>query len=181
MAENGTPKRYIENLFERAKEVPFDVVLEKLELLSQLRRVGYEIRGACPICGGERCFSAKPVKGMYNCFRCHKGGDVTAFVARYKKIEEKEAATWIVSLIPPAEGEIPDREADTINALPSLGLTHREVCLLHIMTKAQIRYIAEMSRMFASVADQMEQSVWKFVKEEIVGQFPETTFQELGE
>ena len=75
MPSNGRPEGWID--FEEVKQVvPFDVVLSKLDVMNQLRRVGDEIRGKCPICGGERSFSANPVKGMYNCFRCKKGGDV---------------------------------------------------------------------------------------------------------
>ena len=43
MSENGSQKVYVPGLFERAKEVTFDVVLGELGLLDQLR--GYPETG----------------------------------------------------------------------------------------------------------------------------------------
>jgi hypothetical protein len=102
MSENGSQKVYVPGLFERAKEVTFDVVLSELGLLDQLKVVGDEIRGKCPLCGGERSFSANPIKRVFNCFRCQKKKDVIDFVVFYRKIEPKQAAEWLVSLLPPA-------------------------------------------------------------------------------
>jgi CHC2 zinc finger len=79
MSENSSQKVFIPNLFERAKGVTFDVVLAELGLLDQLKVVGDEIRGACPLCGGEKSFSANPVKGVFHCFRCQKKKDVVDF------------------------------------------------------------------------------------------------------
>ena len=110
MSENGSQGVYVPGLFDRAKEVTFDVVLGELGLLDQLKVVGDEIRGKCPLCGGERSFSANPVKGVFNCFRCHKKKDVIDFVGFYRKIEPKQAAEWLVSLLPPAQDV-----ADTAN------------------------------------------------------------------
>src|SRR5437016_5008154 len=100
MSDNGSQKVFVPGLFEQAKEVKFDVVLGELGLLEQLKVVGDEIRGTCPLCGGERSFSANPVKGMFNCFRCKKKKDIVDFVRFYRKVEPKEAAEWLVSLLP---------------------------------------------------------------------------------
>src|SRR2546421_12343200 len=132
MSENGSQKVFVPGLFERAKEVTFDVVLGELGLLSQLKVVGDEIRGTCPLCGGERSFSANPVKGMFNCFRCHKKKDVVDFVKFYQGVELKEAAEWLVSLLPPAEA-LPAKEVEVENESSALGLTSREVRLLQLM------------------------------------------------
>ena len=64
MSESGGHK-FIPDLFTRAKQVPFDVVLSELGLLDHLQVAGDEIRGKCPLCGGERSFSANPVKGVF--------------------------------------------------------------------------------------------------------------------
>ena len=45
MSENGNQKVFVPGLFERAKEVTFDVVLGELGLLDHLKVVGDEIRG----------------------------------------------------------------------------------------------------------------------------------------
>jgi len=50
MSENGSQKVFVPGLFERAKEVRFDVVLAELGLLDQLKVAGDEIRGKCPLC-----------------------------------------------------------------------------------------------------------------------------------
>jgi hypothetical protein len=181
MANNESPKGYIENLFDRAKEVPFDLVLDKLGLLDELRRVGDEIRGKCPICGGERSFSANPVKGQFNCFRCRKGGDVTDFVARFQQKANKEAALWLVSLIEPAE-EVSDQETEVVDTVSSLVLNDREIRILHLMTKAYARILAAMFSYFPqSVAEQLERDAWEIVKDEIVREFPDTLFDVKGE
>jgi DNA primase len=114
---------------------------------------------------------------MYNCFRCKKGGDVISFVAAHQKIEKRQAAVWLVSLMPPAEEGTLDQEAEVVTALSSMGLTDREVRLLQLMTRAHARYISAMfSCFFASAAEQLEQDAWEAVKEEIIREFPDTLF-----
>src|SRR5438552_12579133 len=120
MSENGSQKIFVPDLFVRAKEVTFDVVLGELGLLDQLKIVGDEIRGKCPLCGGERSFSANPVKGMFNCFRCRKKKDVVDFVTFYQKIEPKQAAEWLVSLLPPAE-QMPAIEVEVVGDVSAIG------------------------------------------------------------
>ena len=178
MAENGSQKVFVPDLFVRAKEVTFDVVLGELGLLDQLKIVGDEIRGKCPLCGGERSFSANPVKGMFNCFRCRKKKDVVDFVTFYQKIEPKQAAEWLVSLLPPAE-EMPAREAEVEDEISALGLTVREVRLLQLMARACARYAGTIVSAIAS--EQLEAVAWKVVKEEIAKEFPDTVLLEEGE
>ena len=181
MAENGGEKTFIPGLFDRAKEVTFDVVLGELGLLDQLKVVGDEIRGKCPLCGGDRSFSANPVKGVFNCFRCHKTRDVIDFVAFYRKIEKRQAAEWLVSLLEPVQdeaGEQPQIE-DTLSAL---ALSGREVRLLQIIARANARCVAAMvSSAFANVVKELEDMATQIVREEIGKEFPETAFPEEGE
>src|SRR6266436_1542856 len=179
MAENGSQKVFVPDLFVRAKEVTFDVVLGELGLLDQLKIVGDEIRGKCPLCGGERSFSANPVKGVFNCFRCHKKKDVVDFVTFYRKVEPKQAAEWLVSLLPPAQ-DVPD-EKGVENEISALSLSGREVRLLHVIARANARCVAAMfSGSFAGVVEQLEEMAEQIVTEEIAKEFPDTVFSEAG-
>ena len=181
MAANGSQKVFVPDLFVRAKEVTFDVVLGELGLLDQLKIIGDEMRGKCPLCGGERSFSANPVKGVFNCFRCHKKKDVVDFVAFYRKVEPKQAAEWLVSLLPPAQ-EVPDEKKEGENEISALGLSGREVRLLHVIARANARCVAAMfSSSFASVIEQLEDMAEQIVTEEIVREFPDTVLSEAGE
>jgi CHC2 zinc finger len=139
---------------------------------------GDEIRGKCPLCGGERSFSANPVKGVFNCFRCHKKKDVIDFVVFYRKIEPKQAAEWLVSLLPPAE-EIPAQETEVEDEISALSLTSREVRLLQLMARATARYAGTIVSAIAS--EKLEAVAWKVVKAEIAKEFPDTALPEEGE
>jgi CHC2 zinc finger len=175
MSDNGSQKVFIPDLFARAKEVTFDVVLGELGLLDQLKVVGDEIRGKCPLCGGERSFSANPVKGMFNCFRCCKNKDVIDFVKFYRKVEPKQAAEWLVSLLPPAE-QMPAQEAEVEDEISAFGLTPREVRLLQLMACACARYAGVIFSAIAS--EKMQEIALKAVREEIVQEFPDTVLPE---
>ena len=172
MPNQRRPEGWVD--FETVKKtVPFDVVLSTLGLLNQLRQVGDEIRGRCPLCEGERSFAANPVKGVSNCFRCRKGGDVIDFVAAYQKVEKKQAAAWLAALISPVEEEIPAQDTEVEHAPSALGLTAREVRLLQLMAKAHARYVAAIfSYTFNSASEQLEGRAWQIVKEEIEQEFP---------
>jgi DNA primase len=175
MSENGSQKVFVPGLFERAKEVTFDVVLGELGLLDQLKIVGHEIRGKCPLCGGERSFSANPVKGVFNCFRCRKNKDVIDFVKFYRDVEPKQAAEWLVSLLPPAE-EMPAKETEGENESSALGLTVREVRLLQLMARACARYAGTIVSAIAS--EQLEKIAWRVVRQEIAKEFPDTVLSD---
>jgi DNA primase len=175
MSENESRSVFVPNLFERAKEVTFDVVLGELGLLDQLQVAGDEIRGKCPLCGGERSFSANPVKGVFNCFRCHKKKDVVDFVKFYRKVEPKQAAEWLVSLLPTAQDET-EPQVEEGNALSDCGLSVREVRLLQLMARACARYAGTIVSAIAS--EQLEAVAWRVVRQEIVQEFPDTVLPE---
>ena len=46
----------------------------------RLRRVGRDLIGPCPACGGTDRFSVTPAKRLWHCRRCAKGGDVIGLV-----------------------------------------------------------------------------------------------------
>src|SRR4051794_13531532 len=175
MSENESRSVFVPNLFERAKEVTFDVVLGELDLLDQLQVAGDEIRGKCPLCGGERSFSANPVKGVFNCFRCKKKKDVIDFVRFYKDVEPKEAAEWLVSLLP-EEQEVVEEQTEEGNTLSESGLSAREVQLLQLMARACARYAGMIVSAIGS--EQLEAVAWRVVKEEIAKEFPDTVLPE---
>ena len=175
MSENESRGVFVPNLFERAKEVKFDVVLGHIGWLHQLKVAGDEMRGMCPLCRGERCFSANPVKGKYNCFRCKTGGDVVDFMRLYRKVEPKEAAEWLVSLLPPVQDEI-EQQTEEGNVLSASGLSAREVRLLQLMARACARYAGTLVSAIAS--EQLEAVAWRVVKEEIAKDFPDTALPE---
>jgi DNA primase len=175
MSENESRSVFVPNLFERAKEVTFDVVLGELGLLDQLQVAGDEIRGKCPLCGGDRSFSANPVKGVFNCFRCHKKKDVIDFVKFYRKVESKSAAEWLVSLLPPEQDEA-EQQTEEGSVLSDTELSAREVRLLQLMARACARYAGTIVSAIAS--EKMEAVAWRVVKEEITKQFPDTALPE---
>jgi len=176
MSENGSQKVFVPDLFTRAKEVTFDVVMGELGLMDQLKIVGDEIRGRCPLCGGERSFSANPVKGMFNCFRCRKKKDVIDFVAFYQKIEPKQAAEWLVSLLPQVQDGAEQVEED--NTLSVSALTSREMRLLQLMARACARYAGTL---VSAIADEkLGEVAWRVVKQEIAKEFPDTVLPEEG-
>jgi phage/plasmid primase-like uncharacterized protein len=64
-------------LIERARAVAIEQVATASGV--KLRRVGRELVGPCPRCGGADRFQVNPVKGVFFCRQCNpKGGDVIA-------------------------------------------------------------------------------------------------------
>jgi CHC2 zinc finger len=96
---NGTqPTGYVD--LNRAKQVPFVDALQELGLLEQLRRDGDELKGICPLHGGDKeSFGVQVVRGVFNCFACKKKGNVLDFVMFFKKVNVKEAGQWLIALL----------------------------------------------------------------------------------
>jgi DNA primase len=175
MSESDSQRAFVPDLFVRAKEVTFDVVLAELGLLYQLKVVGDEIRGQCPLCGGERSFSANPVKGVFNCFRCRKNKDVIDFVKFYRKVEPRQAAEWLVSLLPPVQDAV-NEQPEGESTLSETALTSREVRLLQLMARACARYAATIVSAMAS--EKLEDVACLIVMEQIAKEFPDTALPE---
>ena len=97
--ENGAhPAGYVD--LQRAKQVPFVDALQELGLLEKLRRDGDELKGICPLHGGEKeSFGVHVVKGFFNCFACKKKGNVLDFVMFFRKVNVKEAGQWLIDLL----------------------------------------------------------------------------------
>jgi CHC2 zinc finger len=96
---NGTqPAGYVD--LNRAKQVPFVDALQELGLLENLRRDGDELKGICPLHGGEKeSFGVQVVRGVFNCFACKKKGNVLDFVMHFKQVNVKEAGQWLIALL----------------------------------------------------------------------------------
>ena len=110
MAErNGTqPAGFVD--LNRAKQVPFVDALEELGLLEKLRRDGDELKGICPLHGGEKeSFGVHVVRGVFNCFACKKKGNVLDFVMHMKKVSVKEAGQWLIDLLERSTDQATDR------------------------------------------------------------------------
>jgi hypothetical protein len=110
MAErNGTqPAGYVD--LNRAKQVPLVDALQELGLLENLRRDGDELKGICPLHGGEKeSFGVQVVRGVFNCFACKKKGNVLDFVMFFKKVSVKEAGRWLIDVLERSadQGETP--------------------------------------------------------------------------
>ena len=94
----GVKSGYVD--FTVAKQVTFVDALAELGLLAGLRRDGDELKGICPLHGGEKeSFGVNVVKGYFNCFGCKKKGNVLDFVREFKKCGLKDAAQWLVDLL----------------------------------------------------------------------------------
>ena len=106
---SGTqPAGYVD--LNHAKQVPFVDALQELGLLEQLRREGDELKGICPLHGGEKeSFGVQVVRGVFNCFACKKKGNVLDFVMHFKKVNVKEAGQWLINLLERStdRGEVP--------------------------------------------------------------------------
>jgi hypothetical protein len=93
----------------------------------------------------------------------------------YQKVEAKQAAEWLVSLLPPVEDE-PEQQTEEGNIVSVSGLSVREVQLLQLMARACARYAGVIVSAIAS--EQLEAVAWRVVKEEITNQFPDTVLPE---
>jgi phage/plasmid primase-like uncharacterized protein len=63
-------------LVERARDIPIEQVVDARGI--RLRRVGRELIGPCPVCGGTDRFAIDTKRAIWNCRQCTKGGDVIA-------------------------------------------------------------------------------------------------------
>lgn len=92
LAEN--PRAYGFKLLLRA--VKEAVPVERLadDLGAMMRRTGKEMRGRCPIHGGQNrdAFCVYPEQGSWHCFRCNEGGDVLDLYERARGYWDLKAA-----------------------------------------------------------------------------------------
>lgn len=84
--------------FEAVKRVPISAVLERLGILSELRRVGNNLVGRCPVHRGKnrRAFTVDVNKNLWFCHGdCGRGGSTIELVAALHGIAIRDAAQEI--------------------------------------------------------------------------------------
>src|SRR5215831_12583795 len=81
-------------LITRAKSVPIETELvERRNHL--LKRVGGELVGPCPACGGHDRFAVNVRRQIWNCRQCAKGGDVIDLVRHIDNVSVAEAVATL--------------------------------------------------------------------------------------
>lgn len=88
-----------ENWKARAKAVPIARVIDTHAL--GLKRVGAELIGPCPKCGGTDRFSINPGKGVFNCRGCNAAGDGIALTMFVEDCTFAEACEKLTGEPPP--------------------------------------------------------------------------------
>jgi DNA primase len=86
----------------RIKDSSVEAVRESADFVAvveertSLRRQGGHLEGRCPF-HEERTpsFSVNPVKKLFYCFGCHKGGDMIAFVRETQNVDFVGAVEWL--------------------------------------------------------------------------------------
>ena len=79
---------------EDARAIPIAEVAARLGADAGLKRVGQELVGPCPECGGTDRFAIDPRKNLYNCRSCG-GGDGIALVRLVQRCEFPEALAFL--------------------------------------------------------------------------------------
>jgi putative DNA primase/helicase len=88
----------------RAKSVPIEREIERRSI--KLRRVGAELVGPCPKCGGDNRFAVNVKKQLFNCRGCGIKGDVIQLVEHLDGIDFNTACAALTGQPPPkANGE----------------------------------------------------------------------------
>lgn len=77
----------------RAKAVKLEDELSRRGV--RLRRVGIELIGPCPSCGGNDRFGINCKKQVWNCRQCAKGGDIIALVMHLDGRDFKSAVSLL--------------------------------------------------------------------------------------
>lgn len=106
-------------------------------LALSLNEKGTQLRGKCPVCGGnDRSLVVTPEKGLWYCFTKKIGGDVIALVAHIRDCSVKDAAQWLAG---DKEDATPPRERSTattgISPLSYLQPDHESVERLGVLSE----------------------------------------------
>ncbi|MFG6535540.1 primase-helicase zinc-binding domain-containing protein [Sulfitobacter sp. 1A16787] len=88
-------RRSVEDRMNEAKAIPILEAMERLGVAG-LHNLGHEKVGPCPVCGGKDRFSINPTKGVFNCRRCDRGGDVIALAEHVLACDFLRALDFLV-------------------------------------------------------------------------------------
>ena len=83
----------------KARAVPIEHEVERRGI--ELKRVGVERVGPCPVCGGDDRFSINIKKGVWNCRGRAAGGDVIELVKHLDGVDFLAACTTLAGEPPP--------------------------------------------------------------------------------
>lgn len=94
--------------------VTLEMALDHYQI-NWLRKKGFELVGRCPIHQGEgeRTFRVNTDKGAFNCFSCHKHGNVLDFVAAMEDCSVRDAALKLAGWFGIETGNKPGETAST--------------------------------------------------------------------
>lgn len=153
--QQGLKAGYVD--FNRAKQVAFVDALQELGLLEKLRRDGDELKGICPLHGGEKeSFGVNIAKRFFNCFACKQHGNVLDFVRLFKKVSVKDAGQWLVDFLERSK----DRGETPAPGREDLGV------LMQAMCRAIARYLAAVLPLLGDAA-KIEGELSKLLGEEV--------------
>lgn len=84
--------RVVENVIETASGRIVDIISDFVSL----KRRGVNYVGCCPFHNEKTgSFTVSPVKGLYKCFGCGKGGNIVRFIMDYEHVEFPEAIKYL--------------------------------------------------------------------------------------
>jgi hypothetical protein len=103
---NSTSSAAFEAWKEHARSVRIEHELDRRGI--RLKRVGAELVGPCPKCGGDDRFAVHLTKQVFNCRHCNVGGDVIALVQLLDDCDFMAACTTLAGNPPKANGKNDD-------------------------------------------------------------------------
>src|SRR5690606_2235497 len=84
-----------ESTIQKVKDAA-DIVEVVIALLPELKKKGTGYEACCPFHGENTpSFHVNPVRQMYKCFGCGKGGDAISFVKDHEQLTYPEAIQWL--------------------------------------------------------------------------------------
>jgi Protein of unknown function (DUF3631)/CHC2 zinc finger len=98
----------------RARSVPIADEIHRRGI--KLNRVGDELVGPCPRCGGDDRFGVNVKKNIFNCRKCNVGGDVIQLVEHLDSVDFKTACETLAGPQPKANGKDHSGEVEIVAA-----------------------------------------------------------------
>ena len=81
---------------EEARQIPCEEIIQQFGV--QLKKAGRQLSGCCPLHNENTpSFFVDPVKNVWYCQGCHKGGDVIKFIEHIKQLNFVEAVKYLTN------------------------------------------------------------------------------------